>query len=266
VAVLGRGVDAGLFSPARRAPGLRESWGASDSHLVALHVGRIAPEKNIPLAVEAYRAMQRARPRMRFIAVGDGPLRARLQAAHPDLLFCGARTGEALAAHYASADVFLFPSETETFGNVTLEAMASGLAVLAYDYAAARVHITSGVTGVLVPWGSPTTFVAAAAALAAAPEALRAIGRRAREHAASLEWREIARQFARLLLGGDEAEAMSTASVAAAAQGGDGDAPALVSPPPGGAGRRPELRTWRNGDLRPGVGGRGRRGDEQWSE
>jgi Glycosyl transferases group 1 len=105
------------------------------------------------------------------VAVGDGPLRTALQAACPDLLFCGARTGEALAAHYASADVFLLPSETETFGNVTLEAMASGLAVVAYDYAAARVHVRSGESGVLVPCGQPDAFVAAAG-LAAAPEGL----------------------------------------------------------------------------------------------
>jgi glycosyltransferase involved in cell wall biosynthesis len=155
IAVLGRGVDGGLFTPARRSPMLRASWGASDGHLVALHVGRVAPEKNIPLAVQAYQAMQRAWARTRFVAVGDGPLRAALQAACPDLLFCGARTGEALAAHYASADVLLLPSETETFGNVTLEAMASGLAVVAYDYAAARVHIRSGESGVLVPCGQP---------------------------------------------------------------------------------------------------------------
>jgi glycosyltransferase involved in cell wall biosynthesis len=162
------------------------------------------------------------------VAVGDGPLRTALQAACPDLLFCGARTGEALAAHYASADVFLLPSETETFGNVTLEAMASGLAVVAYDYAAARVHIRSGESGVLVPCGQPDAFVAAAAGLAAAPEGLRAIRRRAREHAASLDWLEIARQFERLLLG-TEAEAATTGAVDRVPPCPGSDVRALVS-------------------------------------
>ena len=111
--------------------------------------------------------MQRQHPSLRFVLVGDGPLRATLQQAHPDFVFCGAHTGERLAAHYASADVFLFPSETETFGNVTLEALASGLVVVAYDYAAARMHITHGQTGTLVPYGDARAFVAGAAGLAA---------------------------------------------------------------------------------------------------
>jgi glycosyltransferase involved in cell wall biosynthesis len=129
LSVLGRGVDSRLFSPQRRSAALRRAWGASEADLVVLWVGRLAPEKNIALAIEAYRAMQRARSSLRFVVVGDGPSRAELQRAHPDLLFCGALRGERLAAHYASADVFLFPSETETFGNVTLEALASGLVV-----------------------------------------------------------------------------------------------------------------------------------------
>ena len=90
---------------------------------------------------------------LRFVLVGDGPLGAALRRDHPDLVFAGFRTGDDLAAHYASADVFLFPSETETFGNVTLEAMASGLAVIAYDYAAARVHIENGTSGLAIPDG-----------------------------------------------------------------------------------------------------------------
>ena len=148
VHVLGRGVDGELFDPARRSAGLRATWGAGSKDLVALYVGRLAPEKNVPLAVEAYRAMQRVQSAARCVIVGDGPLRGELEKAHPDLVFCGMRTGADLAAHYASADVFLFPSETETFGNVTLEAMASGLVVVAYDYAAARIHVAHGESGV----------------------------------------------------------------------------------------------------------------------
>src|SRR5437879_12039408 len=119
--------------------------------------------------------MQQVGGARRFVLVGDGPQRAALQKRHPDLVFCGAIIGADLAAHYASADVFLFPSETETFGNVTLEAMASGLAVVAYDYAAARVHIENGVTGALAHPGDARGFVDAAVALARSPESLPAM-------------------------------------------------------------------------------------------
>src|SRR5262249_48169803 len=180
VSVLGRGVDGERFSPARRSAARRARWGAGDSDLVALYVGRLAAEKNIPLAVEAYRAMRRVRGRTRLVVVGDGPLRSRLERAHPEVVFCGMRTGVDLAAHYASADVFLFPSETETFGNVTLEAMASGLAVVAYDYAAAGAHVVHGVSGVLAPRGDGRAYVEGAAALATRPDDLPALRRAAR--------------------------------------------------------------------------------------
>src|SRR5207249_3283595 len=118
LSVLGRGVDSGLFTPERRCAALRAAWGVSEHDTVALYVGRIAPEKNLELAVEAYRAMQRVGGARRFVLVGDGPQRAALHKRHPDLVFPGALIAQQLAAHYAAADVFLFPSETETFGNV----------------------------------------------------------------------------------------------------------------------------------------------------
>ena len=122
--------------------------------------------------------MQQVRGALRFVVVGDGPLGPALTRAHPDLVFRGFRTGDDLAAHYASADIFLFPSETETFGNVTLEAMASGLAVVAYDDAAARVHVEHGVTGALARPGDGRRFIEAAVALARTPESLPAMRRR----------------------------------------------------------------------------------------
>ncbi len=195
VSVLGRGVDGRLFNPARRSAALRGRWGASEQDVVALHVGRLAPEKNVELAVTAYRSMRQVAGSVRGVVVGDGPSRAALEAQHPDLLFCGERTAEALAEHYASADVFLFPSETETFGNVTLEAMASGLAVVAYDYAAARVHVTSGLTGLLAPHGDAVAFVEAATALARSPERLARIRARVREAVTHLHWDHVVARF-----------------------------------------------------------------------
>ena len=179
--VLARGVDTRLFSPQRRDPALRAAWGAAPEAPVALYVGRLAAEKNLELAIAAFEAIRRTQPDARLVLVGDGPLAARLRARHPDVVYCGMRRGEDLAAHYASADVFLFPSLTETFGNVVLEALASGLAVAAFDYAAARAHVQPGRNGRLAPFGDAGEFVAAAAALARDPDALRRMGQTARQ-------------------------------------------------------------------------------------
>jgi glycosyltransferase involved in cell wall biosynthesis len=209
--VLGRGVDTELFTPARRSPALRRSWGASGEDLVVLSVGRIAPEKNLPLALAAYRAMRRLRPSLRFVVAGDGPAREALQRANPDVIFPGMLTGERLATHYASADVFLFPSETETFGNVTLEAMASGLAVVAYDYAAARLHVTDGETGVLAPLGHARAFVEGAVTFARSSQLLDRVRRQARGAAARAAWPPVVEQFERMLTDAADTPALELA-------------------------------------------------------
>ena len=185
---LSRGVDSSLFAPERRCADLRERWGLSDRSLAVLYVGRIAPEKNLRVAVEAYYAMRQLDDSIKFILVGDGPLRTSLQKKHPNLIFCGMQTGAVLARHYASADIFLFPSETETFGNVTLEAMASGLAVVAYNYAAAKLHISHGETGLLVPCGDSKAFIDSAAQLVREARWLYKLRTQAREYAAALNW------------------------------------------------------------------------------
>jgi glycosyltransferase involved in cell wall biosynthesis len=188
LAVVGRGIDIELFRPDRRSTALRASWGAGEHDIVALHVGRIAPEKNLGLFVESARAMQAVAPRLRVVAVGDGPAAAALRASHRDLVFAGMRSGAALAEHYASADVFLFPSTTETFGNVVTEAMASRLAVVAFDYAAARQHIRHRESGMLAPLGHAAPFLEFAQELAADPRLRERV--RAGAHAAArrLTW------------------------------------------------------------------------------
>jgi glycosyltransferase involved in cell wall biosynthesis len=201
VSIMDRGVDSRLFDPARRCATVRRAWRAADRDLVALYVGRVAAEKNLALAIEAYRAMRRVDDGAKFVIVGDGPLRATLQEKHPDIIFCGVHRGDELARRYASADVFLFPSETETFGNVTLEAMASGLVVVAFDYAAARMHITDGQSGVLVPYGDSRAFVNAAVNLAHRPQSLIQMRHEARAHASFLDWQHVVNRFATLLIG-----------------------------------------------------------------
>jgi glycosyltransferase involved in cell wall biosynthesis len=163
--VLARGVDAGLFAPERRSPALRAEWGAGGDDPVVMYVGRLAPEKNLGLAVEAFLAIRAAAPAAKFVLVGDGPERAGLASRYPDFHYAGMRRGADLAAHYASADLAVFPSLTETFGNVVTEGLASGLVVLTYDYAAGREHVRDGVNGFAAPFGDAAAFLARARAL-----------------------------------------------------------------------------------------------------
>ena len=174
VRLLSRGVDSQQFSPHQRDPALREDWGLGEHGFAVIHVGRIAAEKNLPLAVHAYRQIQKHRPRARFVWVGDGPQRAALEHANPDFIFCGNQHEAALARHIASADLFVFPSRSETFGNVTLEAMASGVATVAFDQGAARAHLVHGQHGALA--NDEDGFTAAAVRLACDDDMRAALG------------------------------------------------------------------------------------------
>ena len=200
VRTLGRGVDIEHFSPRRRDEALRAAWGLAPGDVAVIYVGRLAAEKNLQLAVRAFRTIEGVREGARFVLVGDGPLAADLRRENPDFVFCGMQTGEALARHYASGDLFLFPSVTETFGNVLLEAMASGLSVLAYDCAAAKEHIRSYCNGVAVETGCESAFLHAALALATDPVLARVTREHARRHALSLGWDRVALELEGLLL------------------------------------------------------------------
>ncbi|MFY9513261.1 MAG: glycosyltransferase, partial [Rubrivivax sp.] len=153
-----------------------------------LCVGRLAPEKNLDTLLAAFAAMRALNPRLRLVLVGDGPLRATLQQRCPDAVFTGLRRGTDLAAHYASGDLFVFPSLTETFGNVVPEALASGLPVLAFDCAAAAQLLKPGSNGLLAPPGDTQAFVRQAEALAADRQGTAAMGRAARESALGMGW------------------------------------------------------------------------------
>jgi len=166
VGILSRGVDTRLFNPSRRSAALRANWGANEGDLVCMVVGRLAPEKNLKLALAAHAAICEDYLAARLVLVGDGPLKATLARTYPDCHFAGSRRGEELAAHYASADLFLFPSQTETFGNVVSEALASGLPVAAFDLAAAGDLVENGRNGRLATPGDAAGFIAAARQLA----------------------------------------------------------------------------------------------------
>lgn len=192
LAVLGRGVDTTLFHPARRDERLRMHWGASEQTPVLLYVGRLAAEKNLDLLVIAIKKAQWINPAAVVVIVGDGPERRWLQTRLPDVIFMGTLTGESLARCYASADIFIQPSESETFGIVLLEAMASGLVTLSYDYAAGAAVVDDGYNGYLAAYKEPSAF------LNALPEVLdfdHNIGQRARQTACQYAWDGVVDDF-----------------------------------------------------------------------
>ncbi|MFT4196777.1 MAG: glycosyltransferase family 1 protein [Pseudoxanthomonas sp.] len=194
---LARAVDTAQFHPRHRDLQLRAQWGAGTATPVAIHVGRIAAEKNLPLAVRAFRALQQRRPDARMVWVGDGPERAALAQANPDFVFCGIQRELELARHFASADLFLFPSRSETFGNVTLEAMASGLATVAFDTGAAREHLRHGLHGAAV--GDEHAFIDAAMVLGCEADLRRDCGQAAHQAVQALQPAQVAADFDALL-------------------------------------------------------------------
>lgn len=206
VHLLRRAVDTRLFDPSRRDADLRAAWGAAPGDLVVVHVGRLAPEKNLGLALRAFAAIRARHPRTRCVVVGDGPSREALQQAHPEVRFTGTQRGEALARHFASGDLFVFPSLTETFGNVTLESLASGVPVVAFDYGAAREHLHGACAGARVAVGDADAFVDAALTLAdrivdADADDLAHRREQVRAEVADLGQADVAGHFARLLDG-----------------------------------------------------------------
>ncbi len=195
--LMGRGVDTALFSPARRDPALRTSWGAGKDDVVLLSVGRVAPEKNLGLFMRSVEALRQRHPEVKTVVVGDGPILKKLRVRYPFVNYTGFRHDEDLAAHYASADMFLFPSLSETFGNVVTEALASGLVTVAFDCAAAALHIRDGENGCLVSPGDADGFVERVVAAMGQQERWAAIRQAARETALGIPWDFILDQYER---------------------------------------------------------------------
>lgn len=195
LALLSRGIDTVHFAPERRSPELRAAWGAGPGDPVVLHVGRMAAEKNYPLLLRAFAAMRAANPRVRCVLAGDGPLKAQLQRDHPEHTFVGFFSREEIGRYYASADLYVHASLTETFGNVVTEALASGLAFAGFDYAAARQFVRDGVNGLTVPTTNPDALVAAAVALATTPPLRERLRRAARAAVLDQSWDHVIARF-----------------------------------------------------------------------
>jgi glycosyltransferase involved in cell wall biosynthesis len=186
-----RGVDGRLFNPER--PGrarVREALGFSPGDVVIGHVSRLAAEKNVMYLAQALRTVGESRPDVKFLFVGDGPARAELEAVMgPNARFVGYQGGEDLADHYAAADLFAFASLTETFGNVVLEALASGLPVVAIRAGGVGEIVRSGETGILVePSALPSEMAGALLGLVNTPSLRLEMAESARAYALTQTW------------------------------------------------------------------------------
>ena len=207
--VLSRGVDLRHFDPSRRSRDLRAEWGARPEDPVVIHVGRMAAEKNYPLLFQVYAAMRAANPRLRFVLAGDGPLKRRLVRENPEFHFAGFFSREEIGRYYASADIYIHASLTETFGNVLTEAMASGLAVAGFDYAAARQFVRDGENGLAVPLGRPESLIDAGVRLATDPALRERLRRTARRDLEPQSWEKVVGRFEADLLAAAAAPAPS---------------------------------------------------------
>lgn len=186
-----RGIDLARFSPGHRDPALRAAAGAEGDTPVVLMVSRLVKEKDLADLVGMDRALREAGHRFRLVLVGDGPMRGELLAALPGAHFAGHQSGEALARWYASGDVFVFPSTTETFGNVVLEAMASGLPAVVVDRGGPPGLVDAGRTGWIARHNDPADLAAKVGALLADPGLRARMGEAAREAARDRDWAAI---------------------------------------------------------------------------
>ena len=183
-----RGVDSEAFSPLGRSVDLRGQWGVDEQRPAVTFVSRLVTEKGLDCLVGAIELLRQRGVSFRPVIVGEGPERQRLEARLPDAVFTGFLTGADLAQAYASSDVFFFPSATETFGNVTLEAMASGLPAVCADATGSRSLVQHGKTGWLCPVGKISAFADAIQRLLEDPGLRARMGAAAREAALEYSW------------------------------------------------------------------------------
>jgi len=192
IKILPRGLDTELFSPERRSEAFRTQYGLPASKPLVLYVGRISKEKDLDILAECYAALA---PQAHFALVGDGPYVEELKRRMPNARFTGYLAGEALATAYASADVFLFPSTTDTFGNVVIEAMACGLPNVVSDMGGPKELVEDGVTGFVTRSLDATAFTSAARKLIEDPSLRSRMGSNAREAVRDRSWSGAFRKF-----------------------------------------------------------------------
>jgi len=168
--VIARGIDTERFHPSHRSQALRQLWGAAAHDRVYVYVGRLAPEKNPMLLSQAWQVISERDRNAKLVILGHGPAADTYRNLMPQAIYVGAQSGQDLPVHYASADVLLFPSVTETYGNVVPEAMASGLMGLTFDYAASSALVLHNHNGWVAPFADHKHYLALAAELSLLPE------------------------------------------------------------------------------------------------
>lgn len=182
-----RGIDTDRFTPARRSMAWRTQHGIGENELVVLHVSRLVREKRLDTLTAA---LNRLTVPHRVVIVGDGPDRAMVERALPQAIFTGFLNGDALADAYAASDLFVFPSDSESFGNVTLEAMASGLPCVCADATGSRSLVADGETGFLAPADDAGQFAARLTQLATDTALRQRMGAAGRARALTFSWDE----------------------------------------------------------------------------
>ena len=191
ISIWARGVDRDQFNPERRSLDWRRAHGIGDDEVVVSFLGRLVLEKGLDVFSDAVEAARAKGIPLRVVAIGDGPARSYFQERLPDAIFTGQLTGEELATALASTDVFLNPSITETFGNVTLEAMASELPVIAAAASGTTSLVNDGVNGRLVEPGDLDAFAEALAEYQRRPELRASHGAAGLEFARTMDWDSI---------------------------------------------------------------------------
>ena len=186
VSLWSRGVDRSLFSPSRRDLAWRRAQGWADDDVVVLFFGRLVIEKGIDSFVETVRALRRGGHRVRPLVVGAGPAADRMRVLQ-GAVFTGHLQGTELARAIASADIMISPSTTEAFGNVVLEAMAAGVAVVSADTPSARALIDPGQTGILCARDA-SAYAGAAAQLIRSPQKRERLGAAALAASEKFSW------------------------------------------------------------------------------
>jgi len=200
IAIWARGVDRDQFNPERRDLEWRRSKGIGDDELVVAFLGRIVMEKGLDVFADAILGLIDRGVRHRVLVIGEGPARPWFEQQLPDAIFTGQLTGSDLARALASADVLFNPSITEAFGNVTLEAMACGLPVIAADATGASNLVRAGVTGMLVDGTEPDEFAGAIEAYALDPDLRRRHGEAGLAIAQRMDWDSINATVVRVYL------------------------------------------------------------------
>lgn len=188
ISIWTRGVDTRLFTPSRRSAALRDSWHVCDKRPALIYVGRVSREKGLDLLPLLARELHRRHLEHRFIVVGDGPMLPQLKAEMPEAAFTGILSREAVAEAFASSDLFVFPSRTDTAGNVVLEAQASGVPVIVSADGGPRENMTNQATGLVCHTERPHEWADAIAALLRDPSRRGTFALAARDYAVSRRW------------------------------------------------------------------------------